>query len=969
MRQGGSNTQKRYFVDPGVEQMKYTVSIAAWTVLALSMASVTVLAQEVGTAPGSDEANVSEVVVTGSRIARSNADSSTPLQVLGADVLEDEAEANLGDILNELPAFNNAAFTSANATGGRQSGVTGINLRGLGENRTLVLVNGRRYVSGIQSQSVVDIATIPTPLLERVEVSTGGASAVYGSDAIGGVVNLITRKTFDGVQFTSQYGETAEGDRQSRTFGILGGSSFGEKASALGYAGYSEDGAAFSRDRDFSNFDVLLGNAALPQNALLGPAAGSPVTGRTTIFFPNSSTASASAIRTVVLPDGTVAPYNIARDGLQMADYRMLAMPATRYLLAGNLGYDFTDSTRFFLETNFARVDTDSQIQPTFIRSGSTANIGGASPTAIPFTVPVNNPFIPAQILAQVPMGRTEFGIGRYVHELGPRSYEHRRTTYRAVAGVEGEFAAPFTSGTWRWDASLNYGQTNAFEREPSLAHVERLYQAVRVEPNGAGGYQCVERAARAAGCIPINLFTGQSLTPAEIAWMSASVVMDSEVEQKVASASVSGNLFELPAGPLASALGVEWRREESAFTPDSLHSAGLTSGAQQLPISGDYSVREAFVEVRAPVLRDLPMLLAFELEAAFRRANYSTVGAADSWKFGGSYMPIEDLRFRAIRARAIRAPNVSELFNPPTYTGASTLDPCSGGGLTGGLDPETAASRQAYCASLGIGPGFVPPSNIIATYSSGNPDLDAEVSDTLTFGLVYTPGFLRNATLSIDYYDIDIEAAMQGLGVQLLLDQCANSGNPFFCDNVFRDPNTLGLVRVDNVTLNVATRKTTGIDATFAFTQPLARLGGDISFDLNYTTFLDVETQAIATASPSTLRGLSSYPKHRFNLRLGYDRGPWRFALSQRFIGETKRSVDLSFDGNDIPAHLYVDAQIRYTHGERYSFYAGANNVFDKQPPFVPAPYPDNVVGTNTAPSAYDLLGRRFYAGIKVDF
>jgi outer membrane receptor protein involved in Fe transport len=912
-----------------------------------------------------------EIVVTGSRIARSNDTTSTPLQVLSAQALEDEGAIDIGQSINNIPAVGNVNLSlETSNTGQYNAGITGVNLRALGEMRTLVLVNGRRYVSGIQNQGVVDLATIPPELVERVEVMTGGASAVYGSDAIGGVVNVLLRKRFEGLRFDTQFGQSAEGDGESRKVSILAGTiSDDERMSAMGYIGYNDSEGISAADRDFSKDTILLNNLGAPDTAIVGPAANSAVTGRQTVFFPNSTNASATAIRTVVLPDGTLAPYSPARDGLNVQEYRLLRMPAKRYQLAGIADYKLTDNVRFFLETNFARSETDAEIQPTFFQTGSTANIGGASPTAIPVTIPVDNPFIPEGIRSQIPAGRTSFGFGRLLYELGARSYSFDRDTYRAVAGLDGKFGSPFGDDDWRWEASYTYGKTSIYILQ-HLASIVNMYDSLRVEADPAGGYRCTDVAARARGCVPVNLFTGQAFTAQDLAWLSADGSVNSNVDQQVVSATLSGNIFSLPAGEVGAAVGVEWREENSTFSPDTAFSNGLLTGAQQFPVSGKFDVREAFVEINVPVLKDLPLINRLELEAAFRTADYSSVGKADSWKFGGSWKPIEDLRLRAVKARAVRAPNIGELYAPPTYGGASALDPCSGGGRITGLDPATAATRQAYCASIGITSAYVQPNPIVFTYSGGNPNLDAETADTLTLGLVYTPQFLPGASLSVDYYDIAIDDAMGSLGTQLLMDRCADTGgDPFFCDNITRSTTTLEVTRVDNQQLNVATLTTKGIDFEVGYQLPLESINSNLGFGLNYTHLMEYESQPLPGATVVVSDGLSTYPGDKANLRIGFDRGPLHVALIERYVGETKRILTLDFAGNDIPAYFYTDAQVRYTHNEKFSAYLGVNNLFDKTPPIIPVGYPGNVFGYNTDPRTYDALGRMMYVGVSAKF
>ncbi len=918
----------------------------------------------------------SDIVVTGSRIGRGNEAAATPVQVLTAQDISQQGQTNVSTILNELPAAGPSGFSSsgANAQDFFQGGVATVDLRGLGSDRTLVLVNGRRYVSGVQNASLVDLNTIPADMVERIEVTTGGASAIYGSDAIAGVVNLVLKKKYEGVSVNSQAGISDEGDGRQFQLSLLGGGSFaGGRGNAQFYAGYDTVDAIRGTARSISRQRVAATDITRPDLALRGAAAASGLVNESGLFYPTSTSYLAAPNKQVVLPDGSVAPFNRAIHGFDTQPYKRLTTDTERLVTAATLGYDLTSNVRLFAEANFAKTKTFTQLEPVFVASGL-VNIG-VGPDAIPFSIPTSNPFMPAALRALVPAGRTEIGFGRYFSEFGGRGIDYTRETVRLAGGFDGTLTLPFSEKPWDWNVYLSYGRTDVDQQFSGGYDIARLYESQRVESNGAGGFRCANAAARAQGCIPVNLFTGTRLTSQEIQYLSSDPSAKAVLEQKVAAGSMSGELFRLPAGPFKMAMGFEVREEKSAFNPSESFEQGTSGIFQTSAISGKFNVKEVFAEVNFPLLADLPFVKLLEFQGAFRYAHYSTVGGTQAWNFGGSYKPISDLRFRALYAGAVRAPNIGELFQAPTLNTASVFDPCLGGGRLSGLDPAIAAQRKANClATPGITTAFNPlqPSSIFS-FAGSNSKLKEEVARTLTVGAVYTPSFIPGLTLMVDYYRIRISDAISDIPLQTTLDQCANTKDPFFCNQITRDPASGNIMRVDQTLQNAANLKVSGIDVEARYRLPLSNLGissnGQLTFGVNYSYLREFKTTPFVGGDPIVTKGAAGFPEHKANVRVSYSDGPINISLEERYIGSILRLPDQSFELNRVPAFFYTDAQIRFDVREKFTVYFGANNLFDKKPPFIPLPYTNATPGTNTATAAYDVIGRYLYTGVSMRF
>jgi iron complex outermembrane receptor protein len=901
-----------------------------------------------------------EIVVTGSRIARPNEVSATPVNSISAEAIAQRGSVSVVDVLTTVPQVGASRNTPSGAP--RDAAVAGIytvDLRALGASRTLVLVDGRRYVPGVVGSTAVDLNSIPTDLIQRVEVTTGGASAVYGSDAVAGVVNFIMKRDFEGLRMSAQVGAASRGDGEQFKFGFTGGGKFADgRGNAVLYASYDETRPIFASDRPISRTPVLISNITRPDLAVFGPNAIPVLNARTGVFGLNASTAAGSSIQRVVLPDGTIATPSAARDSINPAPYTMINAPTKHYLAGGSFTYALTDKVNLFSDLVYSRNESSPQYEP------PTLSIGPGDTALVPNTIPLSNPFIPAAMRALVPAGRTEIAMSRSFPELGASQNPTTRDLQRIVVGANGEFDG--LGSTWHWDTYYEYGRTHQIQSQTSRPNRARLYEGLHVESDGAGGFRCANPTARTQGCVPLNFFTGNALTSAEVNYIRGSGTMVSTNNQQVAGANISGNLFELPAGAVGIAAGVEWRREAADFVPDDVLSRGqLVNFAA--PTTGRYSAKEAFLEMTLPLLKDKPFAKSLELEGAFRRADYTTTGASNTWKLGASYEPFGGLRFRGVYATALRAPNISELFGGRSFGVFIVADPCVGGGST--------AAQRTYCAAQpGVTPGFTANNYRINMISGGNNNLTPERAKTLTFGAVMTPSFVPRLSLSVDYYDIRISNAITALGTQLVVNQCAATNDPAYCSLVGRDTSSGLITSVLGLPINAATTNLKGLDVEANYKLLLGdiggmRLGDSLTATLNYTWLREYKTVPLPGSAAVDMVGQPYTPAHKGNLRLNYVNGRLNVSLNERVVGKVYRVVGQNFAGNDVSARAYTDVQIRYDFNDRYALYVGANNLFDTQPPLIPTPYIQTSTGTNTAGGAYDLVGTFLYAGVNFKF
>ncbi|MCL6251575.1 TonB-dependent receptor [Altererythrobacter sp. KTW20L] len=933
---------------------RFGVSTAA---LALAL-GFPALAQAQDTDEGAAQGDT--IVVTGSRIAREGFDLPQPVTVVGAEQIGRQGASNVAAVLNDLPAFRPQNTASTTAIFQNNIGANTADLRGLGANRTLVLIDGRRVVpatvqgSSFAPAGAVDLNMVPSSLVERVEVVTGGASAAYGSDAVAGVVNLIINTNLQGIRASVQGGITDEGDNEEFAASLAIGDSFaggrGRVVVGAEYVDVQGTGDCYSRAWCALSYNTVSNPLIDPADRSLGRVSpGDPAT----LILPNARTATATANGIVISgplrgtefnPDGTTFQHDYGTffgagifqsgggdDRLAFYENFPIASPSERINTFGHVEYDLTDAVTWFAEGSFSRVSAET--------------IGAQRRDLGPRRITRDNPFIPDSVGAQMDdLGLPAIMVGRIWNDLGPQQGRVERDIYRAVTGFE----AGLGSG-WSLDAYYQYGQTNYSQRGFNTNINQNMIYALDVvtDPN-TGDPICravLQGVAAAAGCQPINIFGEGSPSAAAADYVSGTVEQDTTLKQHVASLAVQGSLLELPGGSLALATGVEFRKDQATGTADPISTAlGFYTGPGA-PISGSVDVWEGFVEVVAPIVDMV------ELNGAVRLTDYSTSGSVTTWKVGADFAPADWIRFRATRSRDIRAPNIFELFGPLQSSFQSVVD----------------GSTQVL-ASVLLG---------------GNATLQPERADTWTAGVVLQPEIgPGNLRLSVDYYDIKLDGAISTLGAQVLVTRC-NEGRTEFCQFIDRNDND-EITTIRNFNLNLNSLITRGWDIEASYRMPLGN--GDLSLRALATIVDDlitVDSAGVAIdragMNGSPVSQPSGVPRYIINSYLSYDADPFAVQLQMRHIAAGAYNTalvgpgdegydplkDNSINDNRIGAWTYFNLNASYdlwADGDRnLQLFGVVNNLFDKDPP---VDAPSSFGPTNNV--LYDVIGRSYKLGLR---
>ena len=959
---------------------------------------------------GNANAEVIEtVVVTGSMISHAPGDQPTPTVVVDSNLIAKTGLPNIGAVLVQLPQIQTVGggvdLTPTNSnflTSG--FGVSNVDLRALGSNRTLVLVNGRRQVAGSPTGSAVDLNTIPTQLIDRVEVITGGASSTYGSDAVTGVVNIILRSDFEGMMVTAQGGSSSRADGGDAYGAIMIGANFaGDRGNVTLSLTSDRSGAVHSEKRDLTATDeTAVPGLGFPRYGTIGNLFASSafssfgVGGRFQIAVPNA-VGNPLAFGTSFNPNGTVFSTKI--NGFDRNPHRYIQVPVARKVVAETAHYDITDWLTFFVDSTYAETHSSQQLEP---YPGASTD-GLSKPTSSGGTgilIPINNPFIPPALLSAIaaelggvipPTDPGLFFSRRFI-DLGNRTGVVDRTLAKVTLGLKGTLW-----DDWTWNSYYEWGRTSEAQSNGGFYDKIKMQEALNsraplpgeVAPAGGGGFVCSDPVAQAAGCVPINLFGAGSITPEAAHYVASLVTLNDQQIEQVAQVTATGSLFDLwGAGAVKLAAGVEYRDEKADFVPDSATQAGTVAGNQQSAVHGSFNVQEIFGETLIPVLKNMPMAEYLEFNGGVRFAHYTTAGDATSWKYGLTYQPIDDLKFRAEEASATRAPNIAELFSPNAQTFPSiSNDPCS---------HPTPGNVAANCAAqiAAIGPGF-PGEPALPTYTgatgqaalqgvggntSGNPNLKPETAHTLTAGLVYTPSWLQGFTATVDYYDIRLTGAVGALSADQTLNACYQADPGLFATNIFcqqiirQHDSVLGpIVRQINFpTFNLGSIKTSGIDTDLYYSFEMSDLddslagAGSWSLTLN-TTYLNSYTTdpGIIGTFPIFGAGTVGLPRWRSLFRATYDNGPLAVTTTIHYIGASDVDKTLDTPANRIPTYYYVDLHASYDVNKWAQVYVGANNLFDTRPPEIFPGSGLDTTGTGTIADVYDPIGLFLYGGV----
>jgi iron complex outermembrane recepter protein len=939
-----------------------------------------------------------EITVTGTRIQRQDYLSASPISTVDAELFQQTGAPTIETVLNTLPQFVPAITTTSNNPS--NGGQANVSLRGLGTTRTLVLLDGKRIVPS-NATGVVDLNLIPAAVIENVEVITGGASAVYGSDAIAGVVNIKTRD-FRGLELTSNYGVTSEDDGQTLSFGITGGvESDDGRGYAFGSYNWADRESVLAGARDFSAVTVgwdgtafvPLGSATIrqgrwdaigtnaPTQAALdayfgskdpGYVPGSAVPGHNYAFNPDGSLFDTAPVINFTGDENEPnQPVNFDEYTYNFAPVNYLLLPLERKSFFGRAGFELSESSEIYTQVIWADYQADQALAPTPITG---------------IYIRPDNPNLPADVqtlLASRPDATAPFVYRKRMEESGPRIASNNYEVIQVMVGANGDLGI---AEDWSWDVYGSWG--NVDNTEIQQGNVSR--SAFEDLSLGAdhGASVCGE---------PINPFGIGSIQPACAEYFTKGATNNTTIRQLVGEAFVTGPLFEMPAGEVQSAVGVMYKRDEFAFLPDASLTAtspdpvfgnirtDIVGFNAQDVVRGETNSKEVYVEANFPLLSDLPLMQQFDTTLGYRYTDHSTAGTMSSYKAEGIWTVNEMVMVRGGYQRAVRAPNISELFRPATINFPATGlgDPCSNdfddptGNVLGAQDDPAA---HALCVAQGIPESavdsFIYSNEQFQGLSGGNPGLSEETADTYTLGLVLAPqgGVLEGFQASVDYFSVEIEDAISSIDADVFVERCFDrrfnpdlSNDNFYCSFFERLPGTGTITNALEVDTNIAAFEVEGVDLQFDYATDagpgLLRAKWVSSYLLAWDD-ATIQGEPLTENAGTASSGFDVLPEWKWAATLGYTWEGFDADVRWRHIGET---TDFSIPEFTLDAVEYVDLTVGYTFSDRLEglrLRAGVTNLTDEDPIIYPS-----AQQSNTDPATYDVLGRRFFVSATYAF
>lgn len=897
---------------------------------------------------GEGETDESAIVVTGSRIARDGFDQPTPTTVIDDVELRQGARPNLAQILNDQPQFRQTT-TPQVSNGNTSTGTAPVDLRGLGSARTLVLLNGRRFVGEN------NLNFIPSSLVERLEVVTGGASAAWGSNAVAGVVNIIIKDELDGVSVGVQNGISSRGDGMRYGFDASFGTKFADgNGSFLIGAEYRDDKGIPNR-----NSRSNLGSAAI---ARVNPLSTTDATSALTRDVNNGNSSAGGLITTGVLagqtfnPDGTLRPFRGGQrlgaaafpaqmvggeDGLGLFDDVAASTPFDRLAAYARVSYDL-DNAKVYADFTYGRATTDARFVPDFLVPAQ--------------TIQASNPFLSATIRNQLAaVGQTSFTLGRNFNDILFLRFDTERVNKEGSIGIEG------TIGTnYRYRAHYSHGEIESDQKLRNARLAGNFTRALNAVSSG-GQIVCAVNADVITtnddpACRPLNPFGQFNASSESLAYVTGTQQSFTTNKLDSAGVEVQGEPFSLWAGPVTVAVGAEARWEEQK----SMRSPATVAGGFGIPLftsdlSGGFNVKEGFAEIALP-LANFEDTFKFDLSGAVRYSDFSNSGGIFTWKVGGTARLFNDLLLRATRSRDIRSPGIGNLFAVRNINVGPLVDQDSAGRL---------AANPAYNANPAT----------VTTFSGGNPNLVEEVAQTLIIGGSFQPSFIPGFSASVDYYDIKIGGAIATLNGSALTLACRN-GSTAACDRITRDA-TGTVVQALSNSQNIASFETRGLDFEVAYVLPLSDLSASTPGTLRLralATYIDAfvfDTGITRVDSAGDVGDATanSIPKWRGTLSATYQADDFAIDLRARYVDgglynralaikTSPAGVTTGLINNQIGSRTYIDAGVQFKVQDRFTLSANVNNIFDVAPPITPGGNPH-----------YDIVGTYFTVGAKVNF
>lgn len=923
--------------------LSVAIKNALLTGTALSFVAAPTFAADEGAQ--NDEDN--RIVVTGSRIKRVDAETAAPVQMIDREEIIQTGLTSIGDILQNIPSAGSALNTTFNNGG---NGETRIDLRNLGSNRLLVLVNGRRWNPGIGGS--VDLNNIPANIIERVEILKDGASTIYGSDAITGVINIITRQDFQGMEASAQTGQWDDGDGKTQQYD-LGMGMTGEKGSAYLNISYTQQEPIFAGDRPISAVPVFGTPAGY------GGSSGTP-TGRFLFYTPGF----ASYFDLTGDGNGNLIPWDNVASRYNFAPENYLLTPQERVNVFAQASYEINDNTTFRTEIFYGNRKSDQLLAPTPLFIGLFA--GGLGAETV---IGANNPFNPFPYALDSTCSDAAAGClllsGRRMIEAGHRDFTQNVNQFQWNAGFEGSFE--IGENFFDWDFNYSHAEVREDDITTGLLNMQRVNLALS------------DACLTTADCVPLNLFGGSNGVVGDVAGGTINQDMLDYIlftaqdaggsTQNEFTFNVSGELMELPGGPMGFAFGLAQREQDGFDQPDALIAAGITSGNSRLPTKGGFDLQEAYLELALPVLDNL------EFSLATRISDYSNFGSTTNSKFGFKWNVFEDLALRGTYAQGFRAPSVSELFSGRGDSFPTINDPCSDY-LTSGD-----ATTIANCQADGVPAGYSQPNPQIRITVGGNPDLGPEKSYSKTLGLVYNPSFVEDLSITIDSYNIKISNAVSTVGAQTILNECFTTTARNLCNFVSRTSG--GSVKdLFNGNVNVDTLIAKGTD--FNVKYKIDTSAGEFRFNWD-TSYVD-ENGQIVNGQTFSNAGLAGdrivLPRIRSNLSTTWTMDDLSVNWTMRYISSTIEGCPLSSsvrslvcnrigkaegggDENELGTATYHDVQATYNLSDYdSSIRVGINNIGDKDPAFSASTFANSF-----DPTQYEIPGRVWYVRVDHSF
>lgn len=973
------------------------------------------------------EALVEEVVVTGSRIPRAGFDTMLPATVLNAEFLEARGFTNVADALNQIPSFGTPGASTQGDQGAYNAGQSFVNFFGLGSQRTLTLVNGRRFVSsnaptafgdaapGLQ----VDLNVIPSSMIERVETVAVGGAPIYGADAIAGTVNLILKDDFEGLEVGGNWGNAMENnDLEERSLEFLFGTNFDEGRGniVVGFEfndreglienerDHLDEGWQFREPAGASDFDrVLVPNAhanIVSRGGVVTPAdlGGNPR------LVPNfglgqlGTDANGDPIYRQFGPDGSLVPYDVGTptgntvwsvggEGIFLPDLTSLFTPIDRTMVTSFASYDLTENVEFYGEFFYANNNSKELInQPAY-----QSDLFGQESNGLTFDA--THPLLTGTARQQLAdLGLTEFGFQRGSVDLGDRRTDLELNLWRLVAGFRGDFE--ISDRTVNWDVSWVKGKSDSRTSQNELVS-DRFFYALDVVDT-ANGPQCRVvadptsipadpaepfgasiRQDNFSTCVPLDIFGENRASQEAIDYISAKATSNTEITQEIFSANANVDLIDLPAGPFYLAAGYEHREENARFDVGGLTSLGLGRSTPVAETTGQYSTDEYYAEFFAPVVSesmDIPLVDNLSIEGAFRSVDNELAGTDDIWTIGGRYSPIPDIEFRGNKTRSVRAPAVTELFLPLSGVNSFANDPCDQQFIDSGNSPEV---RRANC----IADGITDPDNFASTvvnasvqgFTGGNLDLANEVADAYTYGVVLRPRWVEDLTIAVDYVDIEIEDAIEDFTLTQIMESCYDSSSfpNAFCGQFNRQANGQ-LQSVDAFTsgfvnAGVRTLRAWTVDAEY-FTNlkewpVLGQFDNPGSLAVSANAFFPQESETLIQGALDDSLGEPDTAKEQIQLNLTYTWNDLRVLWQTRYIGEATIDNDDAPNARDV---LELDEVLLFNAGIQYTFSENVRVQLNVDNVF--DKQPERAAIASGWDNVYDNVGRFIRAGVKVN-